>query len=71
MSDMDIVHSYTAVVAGYHDYKQFWKPVENDELYCLHEKFLWQFCCQNSTQEQRDCWLFTTIAFLCNRIFFG
>ena len=37
-SDMDIVHTYAAVVKGYHYYKQFWKPVENEELRCLHEK---------------------------------
>jgi hypothetical protein len=36
---MDIVHSYTAAVRGFHYYKQFWKPVENEELRCFHEKF--------------------------------
>ena len=40
---MGIVHSYTAVVRGYHYYKQFSKPAENDEK--------WQFGCQDSTQE--------------------
>ena len=39
MPNMDIVHSSAAVVTGYHDYKEFWKPVENEELCCLHEKF--------------------------------
>ena len=36
---MDIVHSYTTTVRGYHYYKHFWKPIENEELSCLHEKF--------------------------------
>ena len=36
---MDIVHSYTAAVRGYHYYKQFWNLVENEELRCSHEKF--------------------------------
>ena len=36
---MDIVCSYTAAVRGYHYYKQFWKPVENEELHCYHEKY--------------------------------
>ena len=34
----DIVHSYTAVVSSYYYYKQFWKPIKNEELHCLHEK---------------------------------
>ena len=37
---MVIVHSYTAVVRGYRYYKKFWKPAENEELRCLHEKFI-------------------------------
>ena len=36
---MDIVHSFTAAVRGYYYYKQFWMPIENKELRCLHEKF--------------------------------
>ena len=36
---MDIVHFYTTTVRGYHCYKQFWKPIKNKELRCLHEKF--------------------------------
>ena len=36
---MDIVHSYTATVRGYHYYKQFWNPVKNEELRCSHEEF--------------------------------
>ena len=39
MSDMDIVHSYTAVVTGYHGYKQFWKPVENDSSAAYMKNF--------------------------------
>ena len=61
ISDMDIVYPCTAVVRGYHDYKQFWKLAENEEPRHLHEQ--WQFCCQNSKQEREDCWLITTIAF--------
>ena len=38
ISGMDIVHSYTATVRGYHYSKQFWKSIENEELRCLHEK---------------------------------
>ena len=36
---MDVVHSCTAAVRGYHYYKQFWKHVENEELHCYHEKY--------------------------------
>ena len=36
---MDIVYSYTAAMRGYHYYKQFWNPVENEELPCSREKF--------------------------------
>ena len=36
---MDIVHCYTSPVRGYHYCKQFWRPIENEELRCLHEKF--------------------------------
>ena len=36
---MDIVHSYTAAVRGYHYYKQFWNPVKSEELRCSHEEF--------------------------------
>ena len=36
---MDIVYSYTAAMRGYHYYKQFWNPVENEELPCGREKF--------------------------------
>ena len=39
ISGMDIVHSYTATVRGYHYSKQFWKSIENEELRCLHKKF--------------------------------
>ena len=40
---MDIFHSYTAAVRGYHYYKQLWKPAENEELQCYHEKYNYQF----------------------------
>ena len=36
---MDIVHYYTAAVRGYYYYKQFWNPIENEELRSSHEKF--------------------------------
>ena len=39
ISDMEIVHFHRAAVRGSRYYKQFWKPIENKELYCLHEKF--------------------------------
>ena len=35
---MDIVHFYTFAVRGYYYYKQFLKPIENEELSCLHWK---------------------------------
>ena len=37
--NMDIVHSYTAAVRGYHYHKQLWNPVKNGELHCSHEEF--------------------------------
>ena len=36
---MDVVHFYAAAVRGYHYYKQFWKPIKNEALSCLQEKF--------------------------------
>ena len=36
---MGIVHSHTATVRDYHYYKQFQKPIKNEQLRCLHEKF--------------------------------
>ena len=36
---MDIVHFYTVAVRGYHYYKQFLKPIADEELSCLHWKF--------------------------------
>ena len=39
ISSSDIVLSYTAAVRVYHHYKQLWKPIRNEELCSLHEKF--------------------------------
>ena len=37
LSEEDVVLSNTAAVRGYHYYRKFWKPVENEDIYCLHE----------------------------------
>ena len=29
-------HSFTAAVRGFHYYRRFWRPKENEKLYCLH-----------------------------------
>ena len=49
---MDIVHSYLAAMGGYHYYKHFWKPIENEQFCCLHEKFnFYDSFAADSTQE--------------------
>lgn len=30
-------HTFTAAVRGYHYYRRFWQPKENEKLICLHE----------------------------------
>ena len=30
-------HSFTAAVRGFHHYRRFWRPKENEKLDCLHE----------------------------------
>ena len=30
-------HSFTAAVRGFHYYRRFWRPKENEKLDCLHE----------------------------------
>ena len=30
-------HSFTAAVRGFHYFRRFWQPKENDKLDCLHE----------------------------------
>lgn len=31
------VHTFTAAVRGFHYYRRFWKPKENEKLDCMHE----------------------------------
>ena len=31
------IHSFTAAVRGFHYYRRFWRPKENEKLDCLHE----------------------------------
>ena len=35
---MENVYSFTAAVRGFHHYKNFWKPKENEKLDCFHEE---------------------------------
>ena len=35
---MENVYSFTAAVRGYHHYRKFWKPKENETLKCLYEE---------------------------------
>ena len=30
-------HTFTAAVRGYHYYRRFWQPKENEKLICLHD----------------------------------
>ena len=30
-------HTFTAAVRGYHFYRRYWRPQENEKLICLHE----------------------------------
>ena len=34
---MENVYSFTAAVRGFHYYRKFWKPIENERLSCFHE----------------------------------
>lgn len=58
---MDIVHSYTATVRGYHYYKHFWKPIENEELSCLHEKFSFYDSFAHKTVRKNGDWSFARV----------
>ena len=35
---MENVYSFTAAVRGFHYYRKFWKPKENEKLDCSHEE---------------------------------
>ena len=35
---MENVYSFTAAVGGFHYYRKFWKPKENEKLDCSHEE---------------------------------
>ena len=34
---MENVYSFTAAVRGFHYYRKFWKPIENERLTCFYE----------------------------------
>ena len=34
---MQKIYSFTSAVCGFHYYRKFWKPIENEKLNCLYE----------------------------------
>ena len=38
LEKMENVHSFTAVVRGFHYYRKFWKPTERESLTCIYEE---------------------------------
>ena len=38
INKMENVYSFTAAVRGFHYYRKFWKPKENEKLDCSHEE---------------------------------
>ena len=38
INKMENVYSFTPAVRGFHHYRKFWKPKENEQLDCFHEE---------------------------------
>lgn len=66
---MENVYSFTAAVRGYHHYRKFWKPKENETcLFVRRKQSIRSFCHQNLVKWWEDCWTLTQRNFSCHEI---